>query len=87
MKWYILIAVALVVGAIIGYFATTKLETIGCANYFSKQLLDDSEQSMLISYADCINDGGHTHTVPGTSKHGCFFTRRNGDEYLGYYIK
>ncbi len=31
MKWYFLIAVALVVGAIIGYFATANLATTGNA--------------------------------------------------------
>lgn len=32
-KWYFLIAVALIVGAMIGYFATNMLSTRGFANY------------------------------------------------------
>jgi len=29
MKWYLLIAIALIVGAMIGYFATNSLSTTG----------------------------------------------------------
>lgn len=32
-KWYFLIAVALFIGAIIGFFATTNLSTLGRADY------------------------------------------------------
>lgn len=32
MKWYLLIAIALIVGAMIGYFATNSLSTTGNAN-------------------------------------------------------
>ena len=45
MKWYILIAVALVVGAIIGYFATANLATTGNArNTVSQKVVSQANE-------------------------------------------
>lgn len=66
-KWYFLIAVALIVGAIIGYFATTNLSTTGNAN----NILIKTKNTPKI-YAtvicDCAN-GNSTiyYDVPGDS--------------------
>lgn len=52
-KWYFLIAVALIVGALIGYFATSHLSAKGNASYLNKQTnVDNSDQQINTSDTD-----------------------------------
>ncbi|MFA5746221.1 MAG: hypothetical protein WCX82_00185 [archaeon] len=67
MKWYILIAAALLVGAIIGYFATANLSTTGnaCQNLNNLNgIVVDAEEGYFISYEDCIGGGGSAPGYP-----------------------
>lgn len=60
-KWYVLIAIALFVGAIIGFLATTNLSTVGKANYIiSNGTLQDccsGVNSEGLTYNTGIKDG------------------------------
>lgn len=76
-KWYILIAVALLIGIIIGYFATINLTITGNANNISNKSI---EQDLLISGAACGRGSsgrpGHFH-LDGK----CYIVLRSGEHW------
>ena len=74
MKWYILIAVALLVGAIIGYFATNSLTTAGNSNIVFKQQKN-------------IENNENTIYLDGTiSKKGCKILKNCKINNYGYCV-
>lgn len=68
-KWYFLIAVALIVGAIIGYFATQSLSTTGnaknIANIQDMYIEEENGNYIRISGYDCLMINGSTLIIRG----------------------
>ncbi len=84
MKWYFLIAVALVVGAIIGYFATSNLATTGNANKFIQENTESGwVATEFITEENCIKHGGTV--VPSGNSYNyknCVLKGRSGRDVI-----
>ncbi|HOZ35621.1 MAG TPA: hypothetical protein PLK55_01390 [archaeon] len=87
-KWYFLIAVALIVGAIVGYLATTKFSTTGdakigisdsCVNEVDL-LRDDASARCYCSVGTCTCGGDCPYAPNGTEK--CNWTKKQYYKYV-----
>ncbi len=84
MKWYVLIAVALVVGGMVGYFATNSLSTTGNANKFIQENTGQGVVAIRgITRENCHDIGGNV--IPPSNNDPIWLKRCFiGEDFIDY---